>query len=186
MNKMWKKSGPGISGAPRSKYRKNFRVNDEEESICGDALDPCGVCLTKGQTRDGTLVNRMLLCGFAIVLVWASSLSTAIFIANSSISSPTSEAVNDACHAAYELTRNERADYTECVDRQLAQCDRRFEQILNEQVALTNAQLEANAAVVANAVEVQERCQDAFATAQAAITAWTSGGVDYLLHYSCR
>ena len=33
---------------------KDFKVSDEDESCVGAWLDPCGVCITKGQARDGT------------------------------------------------------------------------------------------------------------------------------------
>ena len=87
--------------------------DDTDDSCVGDMLDPCGVCITKGQMRDGTLVNRMLMCLFAVVMLWASSFQTAVFIANSSISSPLFEAVTDSCRAAYDLSKAEKADYVE-------------------------------------------------------------------------
>ena len=158
-----------------------FRITDDEAYACGGAC----VCVTNGQLRDGTLVNRMILCGFAIVLVWASSLSVAVFIANSSISSPTADAVQGACESAFDLAKDEKADYVQCVDRQLAQCDKDFETSLNEMVAATNAQMEANAVFVEDVQHAQESCQDALGRAQAALSEWLRGGADHRVSYTC-
>jgi hypothetical protein len=99
--------------------KKNFVINDDEMSCLGDTLDPLGCCITVGETRDGTLINRLLLCGFAVVLLWASSFQTAVYIANSAISSPVFQSVQDSCNAAYDLAASEDSDYTACVDRQV-------------------------------------------------------------------
>ena len=146
--------------------KKNFKISDEDESVLGDCLDPCGVCVTKGQMRDGTLCNRLLLCCFAVVLLWASSFQTAVYIANSSISSPEFEAVKDSCDAAYRLSVSEKSDYVDCVDTQMDRCDDDFEQVLNAEVAQTNAALTANAAELARVGRLQEACSGSFTTAQ--------------------
>lgn len=146
--------------------KKDFKISDEDESCLGDFFDPCGVCITKGQMRDGTLVNRLLLCGCAVVMLWASSFQTAVYIANSSISSPLFSVVKESCDAAYQLSASEKTDYVECVDRQLGMCDESFESVLNEEVAATNAQLTANAKTLSTVGAAQEACSASFTTAQ--------------------
>jgi hypothetical protein len=106
-----------VSSSPA---KKNFKISDEDESCVGDMLDPCGVCITKGELRDGTLINRLLMCCFAIVLLWASSFSTAVYIANSSVSSPLFTSVRDSCDATYDQSKKQKQDYVACVDRQVS------------------------------------------------------------------
>ena len=145
--------------------RKNFKISHEDESILG-CLDPCGMCVTKGQMQDGTLCNRLIFCLLAVVMLWASSFTTAVYIANSSISSPDFEAVVASCDSAYSLTATQKADYVKCVDTQLQQCDKDFATVLNQQVKATNEALNANAAVLATATFAQEHCSASFTTAQ--------------------
>jgi len=146
--------------------RKDFIVSHEDESILGSCLDPCGVCVTKGQMQDGTLCNRLIFCLLAVVMLWASSFTTAVYIANSSISSPDFEAVVESCDAAYSLSATQKADYVRCVDTQLQQCDKDFATVLNQQVKATNEALNANAAVLSGATFAQEHCSASFTTAQ--------------------
>ena len=89
------------------------------------------------------------------------------------------------CQAAFELTREEKTSYVDCVDRQMDRCDRAFATSLAEEVEATNSQLEANAVFLADATHTQEACQGAFGTAQAAVAAWLTSGIDYRLHYTC-
>jgi hypothetical protein len=101
-------------------------------------------------------------------LLWASSFTTAVYIANSSIASPDFTAVAASCESAYALAAAQKDDYVRCVESQLQQCDQDFATVLNAQVKATNAALTANAQVLAAATLAQERCSSSFTTAQVA------------------
>ena len=119
MKSNMKKIPLSSSSAP---MKRNFKISDDDESCVGDMLDPCGQCVTKGQLRDGTLVNRLLMCCFSVVLLWASSFSTAVYITNSVVSSPQFASVRDSCDATYQQAQRQKQDYITCVDRQVNLC----------------------------------------------------------------
>eukprot|EP00615_Pteridomonas_danica_P013936 CAMPEP_0114381324 /NCGR_PEP_ID=MMETSP0102-20121206/3382_1 /TAXON_ID=38822 ORGANISM="Pteridomonas danica, Strain PT" /NCGR_SAMPLE_ID=MMETSP0102 /ASSEMBLY_ACC=CAM_ASM_000212 /LENGTH=931 /DNA_ID=CAMNT_0001536785 /DNA_START=60 /DNA_END=2852 /DNA_ORIENTATION=+ len=167
--------------------KKNFKINDDDMSCLGDTLDPLGLCITMGETRDGTLINRLLLCGFAIVLLWASSFQTAVYIANSAISSPLFESVQDSCQSSYDLVQSEDSDYVDCVDRQMDDCDEAFEEkVLNVEVASTNEILTENAEILKEVATYQQSCSDAFTKGQSAISKWVTTDIDYRVSYTCE
>lgn len=58
------------------KEERDFQIDTDSDSICG-AFDPLSCCPSNGQVADGTLVNRMMMAAFAVILLWSTSLSIA-------------------------------------------------------------------------------------------------------------
>ena len=109
---------PGSQEAPLAPV--DFQVQDPS---CLGCVDLCGCCPTKKQLKDEALWNRMIMCFFAICLMWATSLKVAAEIANAFIATPSAKDVMDTCSNAYDIVNEEREEYLSCVEIQLGQCN---------------------------------------------------------------
>lgn len=150
----------------KMEMRKTLLAYRDEESILGSTVDPFVLCISKGQARDGTMCNRMLMCLLAVAMLWGSSFTVAVYVANRTISSPTLRAVFASCGAAFDLMSTQADDYDACVDRQLAACNRAFHKALRAEVAASNAALAANAAALAEYSTYEQECSNSYTTAK--------------------
>uniref|UniRef100_A0A7S2RBE8 Uncharacterized protein n=1 Tax=Rhizochromulina marina TaxID=1034831 RepID=A0A7S2RBE8_9STRA len=175
---------PMSIGKSAGAIKKNFESSREEDSICGP-LDPCGCCISRAQLKDGTLCNRLVMCTFAICLLWATSLQTSIYISQSTISSPKFSAVTAACEEVIDESKSQRSQYLVCVDRDLEQCADDFDEAVVQLVEQTNTRLETNADFLDEVAVYQQLCSESFTTSQAAISEWLSFGLSYVLEYTC-
>lgn len=88
------------------------------EPSCLGSLDILRCCPSKSQLRDNSLRNRMILCFFAICLMWCSSLKVACLIASSVIETPEASDIVSTCDDAYDLIVDEKREYEQCKSRE--------------------------------------------------------------------
>ena len=160
-------------------------ARDESESVF--FLDQCGMLPSKQQCKDGTLCNRLLMCTVAVGLLWFGALDTVVYIVSHAVRAPAwkDDIVEGYCLSAFDYTKDQRAEYESCVDRQLDDCTETFEDVLNSLVHASNVATKANDIVLASAASYHESCSDAYSSAHSAVKKWLSLGIDYTLHYSC-
>lgn len=143
--------------------RLNFT---QQEPSCLAPCDVCRCCPTKSQLHDEPLYNRMIMCFFAICLMWATSLKVASSVATSFIETPTASSVYDTCEDTYELIGEEKQEYVQCVEVQLGQCNINLAKAADAEAERIEAAHETNTAIIKAARELQSSCSAAFSGAR--------------------
>jgi len=143
--------------------RLNFR---KQEPSCMGSCDVCKCCPTKSQLRDEPLYNRMIMCFFAICLMWATSLKVASSVADAFIDTPSGSDIFATCEDAYDLISVERQEYVQCVEVQLGQCNINLAQAADAEAERIETSNEYNKAVLESARQKQSDCSAAFSGAR--------------------
>ena len=119
----------------------------------------------KNATID-TVTVGVRLSGVAVSLMWVSSLSVAVRLAERFIAQPSTSLVEDECRHAYEVAKDERRDYTRCVELQTNQCTADFDRSLATALAQMRDSFATNEAALADYEAVQAACSQAVTFAQ--------------------
>mmetsp|Transcript_13016 Transcript_13016/g.26658 ORF Transcript_13016/g.26658 Transcript_13016/m.26658 type:complete len:293 (+) Transcript_13016:87-965(+) len=152
----------------------NFHLQDPS---CLGCADVCGCCPSKKQLRDEALWNRMVMCFFAICLMWATSLKVAAEIAKAFIATPSAEDVMDTCSNAYDVVNEEREEYLQCVEIQLGQCNINLAMSADEEADRIDANYNSNRQLLDDAKAVQNACSSAYSNGRFSLESWASNGV---------
>mmetsp|Transcript_2637 Transcript_2637/g.5022 ORF Transcript_2637/g.5022 Transcript_2637/m.5022 type:complete len:979 (-) Transcript_2637:24-2960(-) len=152
----------------------NFHLQDPS---CLGCADVCGCCPSKKQLRDEALWNRMVMCFFAICLMWATSLKVAAEIAKAFIATPSAEDVMDTCSNAYDVVNEEREEYLQCVEIQLGQCNINLAVSADEEADRIDANYNSNRQLLDDAKAVQNACSSAYSNGRFSLESWASNGV---------
>jgi len=116
----------------------------------------------------------MILCLFALSLMWGSCLQVCAIIAGAVVSIPEFSAVFDSCEGAYDVTMEEKDDYAQCVQSQLSRCGTNLEQSAlreSERMIIAN---DFNRDLVVAAKETQKTCSSAFTNTRYSLESWSS------------
>uniref|UniRef100_A0A7S2RH00 Uncharacterized protein n=1 Tax=Rhizochromulina marina TaxID=1034831 RepID=A0A7S2RH00_9STRA len=162
---------------------KDFVTTGDYVSICGRA-DVLHCCPSQHQCQDGTLMNRLAMASFAVVLLWMSSLAVAVSLVRYVVASPTTDAVFASCSYAYDVAEDERDSYLACVDRQLDMCNDVYDTALGDALLRVETNFAFNKDLLDSAEDAQAACAAATTTVQAALDEWTQGGVDQEIEYA--
>ena len=120
--------------------------------------------------------NRMLLCLLAMGFNWGTSLRVANYFASSVIKVPPLDAVFQTCQHAYNITRDERVRYTQCVESQLNQCNGRLDRSKETEDQRVRMVSMNNAEVVQRAEEIATKCSESYTTLRLSLEDWTANG----------
>jgi len=100
---------PSTFALTSSKYSIDSATDYNTMSAsCLGKLDVLSCCPTKDQIHDASLRHRVVVCIFAISLMWLSSLQMCVLIANSYIETPKLDMVFDKCDDVYDLAKEEK------------------------------------------------------------------------------
>jgi hypothetical protein len=120
--------------------------------------------------------NRMVICLFAIAANWGTTLSIAKLLASRVISTPSLDLVTTTCEDAYNITRDERLHYTECVESQLSQCNTRLDNSIKREDDRVETASGHNEDVVQRIEEVATNCSKSYTTLRLLLEDWTVAG----------
>ena len=131
----------------------------------------------------GQLVNRILMCCFALCLLWVTTLQVSVAIVSGQILVPTIAAVIDSCSFSYAAIEKERTYYSACVDRQLSVCQAQYTKAYSAEAARVAQTEITNNQIVNNFKTVVSNCSNSFSNAKQSLKAWIDGGVNYAIPF---
>ena len=79
------------------------------------------------QRNSRILCNRIIVCLFALCLLWITSLQVALSIIDIYVSTPRLDSVITGCRHSYDIVVSHKKAFGDCVDRQLIQCNRNLD-----------------------------------------------------------
>ena len=161
----------------------NMVEYDTADPSCLGPLDVLHCCPSKSQAKDPSLRHRMGICLFAISLMWLSSLRMCVNIVSSNIANPPLEKVFDNCDDAYDLSKQEKTDFVECVSTQLNQCNNNLQSASDAESERVVAAKDANSLLMQQARTLQTSCSSAYSNSRFALETWVDknvGGLPFL------
>lgn len=141
----------------RKEHEKpHMEVYDKGESI-GGCCDPLNCLPTKRDLDDPSLINRLMVCLLAIVLLWATSLQVAVSVTELFISGTNVDNVYDTCKYALDESNRQEALYLECATAQISTCNRNLDVQFGRELtaSLDNENFNADMIRTANANRTQ-------------------------------
>ena len=133
-----------------------------------------------------TLCNRLMLCSFAICLLWLTSLQAILGFNQSSIPAPYLQTVYDDCKFAYEQVGTEKKAYFDCASREVKQCNENLEKRYKEENKNALQKADFNHAVVNATLSVSHNCSSPMDSLNQWLHNWASmntGGAQFLIPY---
>lgn len=129
------------------------------------------------------LCNRMIMCIFAVLLLFATSLQVCVAIVSTSIKAPSFSSVVKNCKYAFAVVQEQSDYYADCTERQIATC----KEVLDASYIQETFRVQANQQTNAQFLNVFENavgnCSSAVTLAKGAVGAWTAQGVKYEIPY---
>lgn len=129
------------------------------------------------------LLNRLLMCCFAICYLWATSLQICVKIVNIFITLPSYTKVKKQCTDAYQTVEIERMRYRDCVNGGMDACDVMLTTAYQYELLRTKASVEANDVFLTSFTDLVSNYSSALSDSKLALNAWTSNGVMYTIPY---
>lgn len=123
-------------------------------------------------SRVGYFIHRIIFCGFALCLLWASSLQICTLIASYYVAVPSFNSVMTSCYRAYHTTMQQKTDYEECVRRQLYQCNQDFEVAMDKQKARVSDLQARNNIIYERFVDKMNNCSSQLARSRKILQSW--------------
>ena len=116
--------------------------------------------------------NRMVICLFAISLLWLTSLQVCVLVSNGSVTIPPFDDVKRTCNNAYNNLVRESDSYVDCIDRQLDTCsDHLIFKHEKEEERLRNKNI-FYAGIVKDFAMSKRNCSNAVSQSVAEILEW--------------
>jgi len=120
--------------------------------------------------------NRMILCLFAVAFNWGTTLRIANYLASQVILVPSIDLVTQTCKTAYNITRDERLNYSKCVESQLNQCNNKLDRTTKKEDDRVHKLTKHNENVVRRVEEITMNCSSAYTTLRMALEDWMANG----------
>jgi len=127
------------------------------------------------------LKNRMKLCVFAVCLLWASSLRTSSFISSHALKVPPSENVYKICKSTARIILEEEAKFSQCVDRQLQQCDMNLNTAIELETKRVNLLSSINSEIINDMNIISKNCSRDGMLLHNALMGWMSESTSHAL-----
>lgn len=131
----------------------------------------------------GQLCNRLLLCMFAVCLLWATSLQVCVAIVGFNISIPSFSVVVANCNYAYSEVKGQRDGYADCARRQMKQCGATLDTAYAEQRLQLATVQQLNQRYANQYQSTVGNCTSAVTNMKNAVTAWSAQGIEYTIPY---
>lgn len=159
----------------------------EDENPLRKTTVPSKIVNTEWEERERTatekLCNRLILCLFAVCLLWLTSLQLCTAVVGLNIQVPSFSSVATSCNYAYKKVDLEREYYAECAHRQIDQCDEELDAAFAvEKMSVLTSQ-HGNQIFASSFNNLVSNCTNAVAMSKSAVNAWSSGGVSHLIPY---
>jgi hypothetical protein len=102
--------------------------------------------------------NRLILCIFAISLVWLTSIQVCVDIVDYYIKSPSFNSVIDTCDYSYNIINNEKDLYNKCQENQINLCNVEFNKELNNEINNINEKNNLNENIIIKLSNIENNC----------------------------
>ena len=128
-NKVWQVNPTGVS----ERNHANALNSSKEDVIIEAAVviienDATDIIDSEEEQRNSRILcNRIIVCLFALCLLWITSLQVALSIIDIYVSTPSLDSVITGCRHSYDIIVSHKKAFGDCVDRQLIQCNRNLE-----------------------------------------------------------
>ena len=126
--------------------------------------------------------NRMALCLLAVACNWGTSLRVAKRLATGVIEVPSLDVVVDTCRTSFDITRDERARYSNCVESQMNECNSHLDDSIRNEDERIHELSKENGAIVDRMIEVANDCSRSYAAFRDKTEDWTTIGGRVPLH----
>jgi hypothetical protein len=147
---------------------------DHKRSRCND---------DKQEGTVGMFGNRLIVCLFAVCLLWLTSLQVCVAIVGFNISVPSFTSTATSCNYAYSKVADEKESYATCARRQTSQCRVQLgDSYLQEKMRLAAAQ-QANQLFATAFSALTANYTTAVTLSKEAISAWQSAGMEQTIPY---
>lgn len=118
------------------------------------------------------LLNRMILCLFALCLLWLTTLQLSVAIVNEYITIPMISNVAESCQTTFAKVNEQRNQYTACADRQVVTCQEQLDAANRRESMRVHDATVRNRALFSQYSSVVTNCSEAQTTAQSAMKDW--------------
>jgi len=125
-----------------------------------------------GLTRSQVIRNRLLICMFAIFLLWTTTLSFSAEVAQLFIRIPDSHHVINTWKEAYFITEGQREAHLECAVAQTTACLVNLNRTTDDLIADAARRAKVNAQIVKSSETTSEQCSLGMLEAFGATTQW--------------
>lgn len=125
----------------------------------------------------------MIMCVFAICILWLTSLQICVAIVETNIKIPSFSSVITNCKYAYSVVKEQSNYYSDCTSRQVAMCRENLDvSYVNEKFRVHENQL-SNTQFLNAYQQSVGNCSSSVSAAKGAVSAWTGLGVTYSIPY---
>lgn len=129
------------------------------------------------------LCNRMIMCMFAVLLLFATSLQVCVAIVGTSIKAPSFSSVVKNCKYAFGVVQEQSDYYAECTERQIATCRDVLDATYIQETFRVQMNQQTNAHFLNAFQNAVGNCSSSVSLAKGAVSAWTAQGVKYEIPY---
>jgi len=129
------------------------------------------------------LCNRMIMCIFAVLLLFGTSLQVCVAIVSTSIKAPSFSSVVKNCKYAFGVVQEQSDYYAECTERQITTCKEVLDSAYIRETFRVQVNQQSNAQFLNAFQNAVGNCSSAVTLAKGAVGAWTAQGVKYEIPY---
>lgn len=102
--------------------------------------------------------NRLILCVFAISLVWITSIQICVDLVDYYLISPSFNSILDTCDYSYNIINNEKELYGKCQENQINLCNKEFNKQLNNEIYNINEKNKLNENILLTLSNIENNC----------------------------
>jgi len=129
------------------------------------------------------MCHRMIVCVFAISMIWATSLQICVAIVGTSIKAPSFSSVYKNCKYAWGVVQEQSDYYADCTERQVSTCGENLDIAYVAETFRVSENQRSNAALLGAYANTVGNCSASVTLSKEAVAAWTGLGAAYSLPY---
>ena len=129
------------------------------------------------------LCNRMIMCVFAICILWLTSLQICVAIVGTNIKIPSFSAVVTNCKYAYAVVQEQSDFYAACTQRQIDICTDNLDAAFVQETFRVQENQQINLQYLNAYQNMVNNCSSSVGLAKGAVSAWSGLGVQYVIPY---
>ncbi len=171
-----------------NKFQKPLTFSSPSASVGVATTATTTSTTTSSLSPTDALMNRLLVCTMAIILLWVTSLQVVVTVINTQFSAPTLDTVISLCMSGYAVVMQQQASYHACVSHELLVCNTDLLVSSNDEVNRMNTRETSNFQLLTELQSLQQNRSLSSSLAQSSIRAWLQQGSEYSVPYlsSCN
>ena len=144
--------------------------------ICSDLFNSSQSCQK--------YLNRLLICFFAVLLLWLTSLQVVTSLVDRFVQTPSWTLIYKSCEFAYDKTIEQKHDYYECSKNQLKSCSSDLLQQYNLENNRISRNSNSNKIIINHANKIYNNCNQRFMNTQIILNHWASASMTNTILYN--